>query len=540
MTNNKPVTGGAAGVTQKALRILLCAAALIFLFSLYTWGISRNPPGFFLDESATAYNAYLVSRTGAGEFGPRFPVLFQEYAASNPIYINPLTIYLMAIVFRFVPPSILVARMFAAFWMFAACLLLGVLATRISGQLKIGVIVAGGALLTPWFFEIGRLAWDAHFSAFTIVLFLLAAYRIQSKDTWNWQDIAMVSGSLAVVTYGYFSGRILAPSFALGLLFFATTKHRFLGVLKIWLAYAVTLVPLILFNRSHSGVLTKRLWEVTYIRPGAPWKEIPSEFAEFVRCYLQDQSLTPLLLTGDPHWHHHVEGSGGAIFFATFVLTMAGLLVVIARRWRDPWWRLVLYGLAVSIVPGAITDWPFHELRLMGYAVFLLVLTVPALEWLLGPDEPKQRVRDTSERSDRREPDRATVATQGLSRRVRLAFLGILLAATVAQAADFQIAFWRKGRERYFEFDVLYKPLYDAAVARPERPIYLENGQWGPAYMHAFWYATVEGRPTSEFVRLSDGAKPPSGAIVLSSNSDCQNCEVIQTESGAYLLYRAK
>ena len=101
MTNNKPVTGGAAGVTQKALRILLCATALILLFRLYTWGVSQNPPGFYLDESATAYNAYLVSRTGAGEFGPRFPVLFQEYAVRNPTYINPLTIYLLAIVFRF-------------------------------------------------------------------------------------------------------------------------------------------------------------------------------------------------------------------------------------------------------------------------------------------------------------------------------------------------------------------------------------------------------------------------------------------------------
>src|ERR1700746_2603086 len=111
MRNNIPVTGGAAGVTRKALRILLCATAVILLFGLYTWGISRNPPGFYLDESATAYNAYLVSRTGAGEFGPRLPILFQEYAVSNPNYINPLTIYLLAIVFRFLHPSILVARM---------------------------------------------------------------------------------------------------------------------------------------------------------------------------------------------------------------------------------------------------------------------------------------------------------------------------------------------------------------------------------------------------------------------------------------------
>ena len=170
--------------------------------------------------------------------GRGFLYFSKSMQTKNPTYINPLTIYLLAIVFRFLHPSILVARGFAAFWMFAACLLLGVLAKRISGQLKIGIIVAGSALLTPWFFEIGRLVWDAHFSAFTVVLFLLAAYRIQSKETWSWRDIIMVAGSLAVMTYGYFSGRVLAPLFALGLLFFATTKHRFLGVLKIWLAYA--------------------------------------------------------------------------------------------------------------------------------------------------------------------------------------------------------------------------------------------------------------------------------------------------------------
>jgi 4-amino-4-deoxy-L-arabinose transferase-like glycosyltransferase len=524
---------------QKSLRILLWVAGLVLLFILYTWGVSHNPPGFYVDESATAYNAYLVSRTGAGEFGPKFPILFQEYAVSNPTYINPLTIYLMAIVFRFLHPSIAVARMFSAFWMFAACLLLGVLAKRISGQRSIGIIVAGTALLTPWLFEIGRLVWDAHFSAFTIVLFLLATYRIKSKETWNWLDVVMVAGSLAVITYGYLSGRVLAPAFALGLLLFATTKHRFLGVLKIWLAYAVTLVPLILFNRSHSGILTKRLWEVTYIKPDATWKQIPSQVVEFVRCYLQDQSLTPLLLTGDGHWHHHVEGSGGAICFATFILAMAGLLLVIARRWREAWWRFVLYGLAVSILPGAITDWPFHELRMMGYAVFLLLLTIPALEWLLAPAEPKQSVDETTDIRHHGGPGHAEVADPGVSRAIRLGILALLLAVTVAQAVDFQVIFWRKGPERDFAFNALYKPLYDVAVARPERPIYLENGQWGPTYMDAYWYATVEGRPLSQFVRLPEGAKPPSGAIVLSSNSDCQKCEVIK-KIGEFELYRAK
>ena len=527
-------------VAQKSLRILLCVAGLALLFGLYTWGISQNPPGFYLDESANAYNAYLVSRTGAGEFGPRFPLLFQEFAVSNPNYVHPLSVYSLAIVFRFVRPTIPVARTVAAFWMFAACLLLGILAKRISGERKIGIIVAGSALLTPWLFETSRLAWEPHCSALTVVVFLLVAYRIQSKTTWNWRDIAMVAGSLALVEYSYANGRVLAPLFALGLVLLATTKRRFFGVVKVWLAYGVTLVPLILFNRSHPGVLTRRLWNVSYIRPDVPWKEIPSEFAEFVRRYLEDQNLTGLLITGDYHVRHHVQGSGGAILFATFILAMIGLWLIIARRWREPWWRFVIYGLAVSILPGAITNEPFHQLRLMDYAVFLLVLTVPALEWLLATNKTKQSACGTSEESHSGELDHGAVVSHGgLSRRIRLGFLGILLVATVAQAVDFQITFWREGPKRLYDFDVPYKPLYDRAVAQPERPIYLENGQWGPAYMDAYWYATVEGRPLSQFLRLPDEAKPPPGAIVLSSNSDCQNCEVIQ-KSGLYELYRAK
>jgi hypothetical protein len=244
-------------------------------------------------------------------------------------------------------------------------------------------------------------------------------------------------------------------------------------------------------------------------------------------------------MMGDPHEHHHVQGSGGAILFATFILAMAGLLLVIAHRWRDPWWRFVLYGLAASIVPGAITDWPFHQLRLMGYAVFLLVLTIPALEWLLAPDEPKQSACGTSEEAHGGERVRAAVVSHGLWRPIRLGILGILLAATVVQAIDFQVIFRREGPKREYSFDAPYKPLYDAALAQPHRPVYLENGMWGPAYMDAYWYATVEHRPLSEFVCLPDGTKPPPGAIVLSSNSDCQNCEVIR-KSGVYLLYRAK
>jgi hypothetical protein len=244
-------------------------------------------------------------------------------------------------------------------------------------------------------------------------------------------------------------------------------------------------------------------------------------------------------MLGDHHPRHHVPGSGGAIFFATFILAMIGLFLVLARGWRKPWWRFVLYGLAVSIVPGAITDWPFHQLRLMSYAVFLSVLTVPALEWLLAPEAREMSTSPSGTETSGNKGPESLAPGAGISRWVRLSILFLILAGTVLQAVRYQTIVRRDGAKREFEFDIPYKAAYDAAVAQPTRPIYLQDGKWGPEYMDAMWYATVEGRPRREFVHLADRAKPPQGSVVISSAETCQNCEIIK-RSGVYLLYRAK
>jgi hypothetical protein len=495
-------------------RILLWSAGIALLFFGYTSGLSHNPPGFYVDESAIAYNAYLVSRAGAGEFGPHFPLYFQMFTEGFTQYVSPTQVYLLALVFRFVPPSILVARTFSAFWVFAACLLLGLLAKRISGRLTIGLIVAVTALLTPWFFDIRGLVFEPHVVPFAVTVFLVAVWYAQTKENWNWRIIAGLVGTLALLTYCYTSGRVLGGLLAVGLLLFATTKRRLIAVIIVWLCYALTLIPIFVFNRQHPEALLRRLYEISYIRPGVPWRDIASEF---VRRYLEDQSLYPLLLLGDHHPRHHVQGSGGAIFFATFILAMIGLFFVLARGWREPWWRFVLYGLAVSVVPGAITDWPFHQLRLMSYAVFLLLLTVPALEWLLAPEARKMSRRPSSAEISSNQSSQSLVPAGGVSCWVRLGILFLLLAGTVIQAVRYQTILRRDGPKREFEFDVPYKAAYDAAVAQPSRPIYLQDGKWGPCYIDAMWYATIEGRPKSEFVHLADRGRSPHGSIVIRS-----------------------
>src|SRR4029453_14112459 len=107
---------------SKYPRILLWVAGIALLFIGYTSGLSHNPPGFYVDESPIAYKSYLFSATGAGQFWSRFPLFFQMFTAGFTQYVSPTQVYLLALVFRLLPPSILLARSFSAFWLFAACL----------------------------------------------------------------------------------------------------------------------------------------------------------------------------------------------------------------------------------------------------------------------------------------------------------------------------------------------------------------------------------------------------------------------------------
>jgi hypothetical protein len=515
-------------------RHLLAISAVLLLYFFYIYGVSTNPPGFYLDESGLAYNAYLLAKTGKGEFGAPLPLFFQFYTGGFSQFASPTHVYLLALAFLFFPPSILVARIFAATIFFLASLLLGVLATRVSHRRVIGIIVALIALTTPWLFEISRLVLETFFYPMAIVLFLLAVHRAHLRERWSLSDHAMLAATLALLTYSYTIGRLLGPLLAMGLFLFVINKRRLIDVAKTWLLYALTFIPLIVFNARNPGRLMTRFYLVSYIKPQTPWQEIP---ARFIGRYFEDLNLNKLLWVGDINPRHHapgLKGTVGSFLLAPFILAVMGIILVLVRYRHDAWWRFVLYGLIVSIMPGALTIDQAHSLRNIAHPIFLLLLTVPALEWLLEKDKlrAKQGVLPSG---------KGWVKTKrsdfGVPLQTRRVILALLLAATFLQAAYFQRHFRQEGPLRGYVFDTAYKQVYDAAVAQTDRPIYLVDGYWGPAYIHAYWYATVEGRNKNEFVHLDYGSRPPRGGLAISSEDKCVNCDVI-VKHDIYMLYR--
>ncbi len=500
------------------------------LFLIYITGITTNPPGFYVDESGLSYNAYLVSQTGAGEFGPRFPLYFQLYTGGFTQYSNPTQIYLLALVFKLFGPGILISRLLAAASVFAASLLLGALAARISGKRVIGVLVAFCALLTPWLFEVSRLVLETFFYPMAVVLFLWAVYGAQRKNKWRWTGSTAVALTLTLLTYSYTIGRLLGPLLALSLICFAVNRDRLFSIFKTWVLYGLTLIPLAVFIKQNPDITT-RFYLLSYIKPDTSLVEIVIRFASR---FVEDLNPIRLLTIGDINPRHHLPDALGSFFVAAFILAVIGIAVVIVRHRGDPWWRFVLVGLLASVVPGALTVDTLHTLRMIAYPIFLLLLMVPALEWLLEKKESQVGVDEAE--SNKPHENKKSASDSIFPLPLRNGILAALLALTVVEASYFHWKYYREGGNRGYVFDSAYKDLYDAAVAQPNRPIYLVDAYWGPAYIHSFWYATLEGRDTGEFIHQPYGVRPPARSIVISTEQNCTACAMIR-RSGDYLLY---
>lgn len=520
---------------------------MLLLYAFYVYDLTGNPPGFYLDESIASYNAYQIYLTGQGEFGHSWPLYFPVLRLPPPHdylgYADPTQIYALAALYLVFPPSLFLSRLLSASAMFLAAILLGRLASRISNRLDVGIIVGLTALLTPWLFEVSRLAFGASLYPFMVVLFLFALYNAHKRDSWSILNILALAATLALLTYTYSIGRLLGPLLALGLILFATDINHLKGVVKTWIAFGIALIPMLVFHLRNPGALAGRFnMTVGVITPDKSYWEI---FLDFLANYAENISPQRLLFVGDPNFRHHITDTP-AILAVTLLLAVAGIFLILVCHWKDRWWRFILFGIFASVIPSSLTRDPFHMLRLSAFPVFLITLTVPTLMWLF-----EKAVNDSVLEKTAPEPEQSSVsrklfsaiaaesllvrkvATPAILRNIGIALVLLMM----LQAVFFQIAFREVGTKRGLWFDDAYPRVFAAALADPSRPIYLVDGYWGQAYVHAYWYATVQKIDLSNFVHVAEGGQPPAGALVLSSEDKCVNCSMILKDD-TYILYR--
>jgi hypothetical protein len=144
--------------------------------------------------------------------------------------------------------------------------------------------------------------------------------------------------------------------------------------------------------------------------------------------------------------------------------------------------------------------------------IFLIMLTIPTLKWLLLELTTTKRL-----------------------------FIAVALVLTCGQASYFQVVNERRGREEFrqnmFDADYGLIILPTALAASGSNPIYLQDAPAIPGYIQARWYATIEHLPREKFVVVPPGDTAPESAIVISTQTVCDACEVL-FERSPYRVYR--
>src|ERR1043166_1053053 len=231
-----------AGFSRRRFQIIVLLVLIAGGALLYTRSLTTNPAGFYIDESSIAYNAHSIAQTGHDEHGEAWPLYFRAFGD----YKNPVYIYLLALIFKVIGPGILAARSLSALLGFAAALAIGLLAWRVTKRLPVVLLVALGALFTPWLFELSRVVVEVALYPLLIGFLLLLVNGLSAKEKWTWLEIFTLALVLALLTYAYSIGRLLGPLMAVGLLVFFNPS-RLWSIVATWLIYGLWLTPLLVF-----------------------------------------------------------------------------------------------------------------------------------------------------------------------------------------------------------------------------------------------------------------------------------------------------
>jgi 4-amino-4-deoxy-L-arabinose transferase-like glycosyltransferase len=459
------------------LKKIAGAAVLLALLGWYVDHPTRTTPGFFIDESSIAYNALTISRTGLDEHDARMPLYFEAFGE----YKNPVYIYLLAAVFRVAGPSILAARMLSILLGYVAAMILGLLVRRQTRSDAAGAFAFIAALLTPWLFEIGRLVFEVALFPLALALALFAIAEAARRQRMTPRVVIACAASLAIVTYTYTAGRFLGPVMALGLALLLP-RRRVRDIAAIWCAYAVTMIPLVIFAVRHPHALTARLNEVGVAQ------------GNFLAHWLASFSPRFLFMQGDLNARHHIA-FGGELFVSVGLAALVGLVAAVRDARRDPWSRYLLFALLIAPVPGAITQDDPHALRLITMAVVIVILAGNGVATLLALQTEK---------------------------RLRVLLVGTLFVAVIAQGIVFRQKFVKLGPVRYDEFCVTYPYVFDVALAT-RQPLGVENN---PYYINAWWYGALHGIDRELLPRYERDAEP-RGTVMLGIAHDCPTCRVL-------------
>lgn len=196
---------------NKRLIVLSLIILLAIFFRFYN--LVGIPPSPTVDEASIGWNAYSILKTGADEYGTRFPVLLRAYDDWRPaVYVymvipfislfglNEVSIRLPSVILSVL--SVIAVYFLTKYLTKGASVIIPLIATFLFA-------------ISPWHIYLSRLGHEVNASSLFLILGLLFFFRFMEKKRWNLLFSALFFG---LSFDSYQSTKIIVPFLVITLL----------------------------------------------------------------------------------------------------------------------------------------------------------------------------------------------------------------------------------------------------------------------------------------------------------------------------------
>lgn len=374
--------------------ILLLILLIALFFRVYR--LDSVPPSASLDEVSLGYNAYSIEKTGADEYGYKFPILLRAYDDFRPALYTYLIVPLLPIFGLSAAavrlPSVILGLVTILFVYLAAEELFSKSDASSKWGRWIPPATAFFLAISPWHIYITRLGHEANLGIALSVAGVYFFIRWARSDRHLALFFSFVFFALSL--YGYQSQKIITPLWLGALLFFYRTR--------IWNAKKVTLqsgvvaiallIPFFFVSFSPSGLARFTGTSVFRFHPlflQTEEKLIGARQAnDIVKKIIYQPSVTAVrifidnytrhlkpewLFTGKLHEAHKVPFTG-LLYWWDGIFAIAGIYFLTQEKKRK---EAVLFSILIlsSFLPGALTTQAPHAMRSYTAVPFWLLLS---------------------------------------------------------------------------------------------------------------------------------------------------------------------
>lgn len=376
---------------KKKINNLFLILILLVAFFLRLCQVEKIPPGLFGDEADTGYQAYSILKTGRDYFGNRFPVHFQSFGDWRV----PLYIYFDTLFVALLGLNELAVRLPAVILGTAGVLLTFFLASKLTGDKKIGLISALLLTVSPWHFHISRVGLEVIFLPVLFPLGLLLFWRgLERKKN---LFLGLSGFILGLTPYAYNTPKLFLLAILMVLLVIwrketiKNKKQTFVFLLVLFLVLSPMLVDIFrgttqarflgisIFNNPETAEKV-RLARESCDSQGVVERILHNKvifwFDDFAKNYLSAISPSFLFGSGDPNPRHSIGGRG-EMYLWELPFLFLGITIVFLKAFKnqDKFFQFLFAWLILAPVPSALTlNGGTHALRLFLFLPWLEIV----------------------------------------------------------------------------------------------------------------------------------------------------------------------